>query len=223
MKDKPIEFNNVTKKYGNKKILDNVTFALDWQSCTWLAGSNGSGKSTVIKHILGLVKPTTGSVLVTGLDPYYCSSARRYIGFILDKDGVDPLLSTLDNLVFYTKLYIGRKLHGEDYNLVLKRVGLFEYKNALVKTLSAGMKKRLEIAKLLICKPRIIICDEPFSFLDKQGAEILVDVLKEYVAAGACAFVSTHEINCPNDVFDQKIEILHGCLVSRKMNKRCLR
>ncbi len=81
----------------------------------------------------------------------------------------------------------------------------------------------MEIAKLLICKPRIIICDEPFSFLDKQGAEILVDVLKEYVAAGACAFVSTHEINCPNDVFDQKIEILHGCLVSRKMNKRCLR
>ena len=120
MKDKPIEFNNVTKKYGNKKILDNVTFALDWQSCTWLAGSNGSGKSTVIKHILGLVKPTTGSVLVTGLDPYYCSSARRYIGFILDKDGVDPLLSTLDNLVFYTKLYCRLSLPmtgGEDFFL----------------------------------------------------------------------------------------------------------
>jgi ABC-type multidrug transport system ATPase subunit len=116
MNRKPIELNNVTKKYGKKLILDNVTFALDWKSCTWLAGSNGSGKSTIIKHILGLVKPTTGSVLLNGLDPYYCSSARRYIGFILDKDGVDPLLSTLDNLVFYTKLYIGRKLPDGDYD-----------------------------------------------------------------------------------------------------------
>lgn len=206
----PIVFENVSKYYGDVKALDSVSFIVREGEALALLGPNGSGKSTVVRLSLGLKKPSSGNIKIYGEDPYYSSKIRRKMGFILDKSGIDPLLTASENLSFYYQIYNKHKPDNREVLDALERVGLKEYKDTLTKTFSKGMLRRLEIAKILICDPKILVLDEPFSALDQEGKKLLVNVINEFKEKGASILVSSHEMRIVNDFCDSIALLYNG-------------
>jgi ABC-type multidrug transport system ATPase subunit len=209
----PIEFCNVNKSFTpDTVVLNNVSFNLEWKSCNWLKGDNGSGKTTIIRLMVGLLKPDSGYVKIMGLDPYYDISPRQFIGFIMNKEGTDPLLTARENLEFFYRVYKKTRLPHHESEFALERVGLGDYSDKKVRTFSTGMKKRLEIAKLMLCEPRIIICDEPFSGLDEQGVVLFKEFIKHSLKNDVCILISEHNERNVEGVCDKKLIINHGLI-----------
>lgn len=212
----PVEFCNVYKSFGaDAMVLNNVSFKLGWKSCNWLKGDNGSGKTTVIRLMVGLLKPDSGYIKIMGQNPYYDVHSRQFMGFIMNKEGTDPLLTARENLEFFFQVYKKTRLPNRKSEWALERAGLSDYSDNKVKTFSTGMKKRLEIAKLMICEPRIIICDEPFSGLDEQGIALFRDYIKQSLMNDICILISEHNEKNVDGICDNELTIDHGIIISK--------
>lgn len=192
MNEVAIEFQNVSKNLGGKLVLENVTFSVLRNDIFGYLGPNGAGKTTSIRLILGLLKPSQGSVLVCGYPPTN-KNARRMVGFVLDHDGLYLSLSAKENLELFDRIYNkapGRKKRIEEalLNMELENVA-----NQPVWTFSKGMKKRLSIARALLANPKILVLDEPTSGLDPQGQlkirELLLNLSKDMTV-----FLSSHNL-----------------------------
>jgi Cu-processing system ATP-binding protein len=158
-----------------------------------LVGHNGAGKTTLIKLMLGLARPTAGSVAVLGQDPAAGEAAvRRRLGYLPETVSFNPALTGRETLRFYVRLKGGRQ--GEE-NALLERIGLAHAADRRIGTYSKGMRQRLGLAQAMIGTPDVLLLDEPTTGLDPELRQQFYAIVREMQAAGATVLLSSHALN----------------------------
>lgn len=202
-----LEIKSLTKSFGEKEVLKNISFIADGGSALGLLGRNGAGKTTTIRIIMGVFFSDSGEVLVDGKP---IDRRKIRIGYMPEERGLYPKKQIAEQLVY---LGVLRGLTKNDAKKAcdkwLERMGMSEYKTKKLETLSKGNQQKIQLAATLMCEPEIIILDEPFSGLDPVNAMILKDVIKEMISGGAVVLFSSHQMNYIEEFCD-KIAILNG-------------
>lgn len=192
---KPVlSVNNLTKIYGSKKVVNNVTFSIFPGQIFGFVGPNGAGKSTTIRMVTGLTPISSGSVRICGYSiTNSFKNAISTIGAVVETPQLYPYLSGLDNLKLYADFY-GKKAHARIKQIV-KLVGMENRIKDKVSTYSLGMKQRLGIAQALLNKPNLLILDEPTNGLDPNGIVEIRNILRALANKEKMAIVvSSHNL-----------------------------
>ena len=183
-----IEFENVTLAYGNRVILDNISFNINEGQIFGMLGPNGVGKSTIFNLITGLISPKHGKIKINGVDvsqyPIYLRTKKFKVGFVPQYGGFFNDLTLHDNLKAISEIVIDDKnLRQEKINYLLSKFELENIKNIKAKFLSGGQKKKLVISLSLLSDPKVLLLDECFAALDvltiKMLQEIIVNLQQE--------------------------------------------
>ncbi|MGA8844821.1 MAG: ATP-binding cassette domain-containing protein [Nitrososphaeraceae archaeon] len=188
-----IDVKNLTKKYDNLLALDNINMEIAENEVFGLLGPNGAGKTTLIHILSTLLKPTAGKATVNGYDiSTEQQKVRSSIGVVFQAPSSDDTLTGYENLKVHSLLYgLPRSIREKRINEVLTLVGLVERKDNQVKKYSGGMRRRLEIARGLLHKPRVIFLDEPTLGLDPRSRESMWDYIKNLVSEENVTIVLT--------------------------------
>jgi phospholipid/cholesterol/gamma-HCH transport system ATP-binding protein len=228
MADHAIELEKVVKKFGSDRVLDDVDLAVPAGATTVLMGPSGAGKTVTIKHILGLMKPNKGKVRIEGrdlaeLDDEELNQLRRGMGVVLQGAlpftcGLFYSLSVFENVAF--PLRQRTRLTEEQIRAVtlnnLGLVGLRDRADAMPEQLSAGMTKRVALARALALEPRIMIVDDFDSGLDGVRLALLVDLLAETRKETGCTLlVTTHDMDAARKLADHAAVIHEGRIVAQ--------
>jgi ABC-2 type transport system ATP-binding protein len=192
-----IEASNLTKYFGKLLAVDQVSFEVKSRELFGLLGPNGAGKTTTIRMICGMLRPTSGTVVVAGFDvSQKPEEVKQRIGLVPDVSNLFGELSAKVNLEFMGKLYgLDKKTRRERIDQVLELFQLKERQNDLVKYYSKGMHRRLTIAAALIHQPEILIMDEPTSGLDAQTARLVREIIINLNKEGRTVLLTTHQID----------------------------
>tara|TARA_B100000212_G_scaffold308009_1_gene257519 strand:- start:401 stop:1177 length:777 start_codon:yes stop_codon:yes gene_type:complete len=183
-----IEFKNVSLAYGNRLILDNISFGINEGQIFGMLGPNGVGKSTIFNLITGLITPKYGKIFINGHDatnfPIYLRAKKFKVGYVPQYGGYFNDLSLNDNLKAISEIVIEDKnLRTERINYVISKFELDNLKEIKAKHLSGGQKRKLVLALALLSEPRVLLLDEPFAALDvltiKMLQEIIVSLQQE--------------------------------------------
>lgn len=189
-----IETENLTKKYGQKNVVDSVNMHIPEKAIYGFVGENGSGKTTIMRMLTGLANPTKGTYKVDGISNKNREiyKVREKISAIVEAPSLIPTFTAKENMI-YSSLYLGLNLTEEKMNSVLKLVHLEEVGNKKVKDFSLGMRQRLGIAMALLNDPTILLLDEPLNGLDPQGIVELRNLMIELnQKQGISILVSSH-------------------------------
>lgn len=189
-----VSLKNVHKVYNNIPVVNNLSFTLEQGEMFGLLGPNGAGKSTTIRMLTTLTKPSSGEIEVAGFDVVRESlQVKRCIGVVLQQTSVDLDLSIWENMEFHGRLHhIPNPQRQQLINQWLEYVELAERRNDLVKTLSGGMKRRLQIARALLHKPQILFLDEPTVGLDPQTRRRIWEIILDLNKQGMTMLLTTH-------------------------------
>jgi ABC-2 type transport system ATP-binding protein len=190
-----IRVENLTKKFGNITAVDNISFEVEEGTIFGFLGPNGAGKTTTINILCTLLSPTSGRAFINGHDCMKESAkVRKDIGIVFQDTTLDKDLTAYENLVFHAYLYSVKKSEiKERVGDALKFVGLYERKDDLVKKYSGGMKRRLEVARGLIHRPKVLFLDEPTLGLDPQSRTNLWEFITELPEKhNVTVFMTTH-------------------------------
>ena len=208
---------NVTKRYGNFTAVDGASLSLPSGTIHGFLGPNGAGKTTTMKMICGLIKPTSGQILVDGYDVQREPlEVKRRIGYIPDRPHVYDRLSALEYMYFIAGLYQMDKETAKTASLEqLELFGLSHVKDHLLESFSHGMKQRVVMASVLMHNPRLMIVDEPMVGLDPQGARLLKDVLRQKASEGMTIMLSTHTLEVADEVCDEVTVIQRGRIIAQ--------
>jgi ABC-2 type transport system ATP-binding protein len=195
-----IDVNELNKYYGKFQALKNVSFKVKKGQIFGYLGSNGSGKTTTIKILLGLLKLSSGDAKILGnntfSDNHESIKTREKIGAVMDFDGLIDEWSGIDNLIFWGGLYdINKKDSILSAEKLIKTVELEDWKNIKVSKYSKGMKKRLSIARSLISDPQLLILDEPTTGLDPESKYFMRKILKNLAKEEKTIFLSSHDLD----------------------------
>ena len=216
-----IKINQLSKKYGAKnnsqkaEAVKNLTLSIPKGELFCFLGPNGAGKTTTIKILTGLLRATSGSVLIDGKNPEKNhTSSKRIIGYIPDMPYLYERLTTTEFFEFTGELYnIDKKAVDKKLEDSFSLFGLIEHKNALVKDLSHGLRQRLIYASTFLHEPEILFIDEPLIGLDPYTIRLIKDLLKEKAKNGMTIFLTTHILALAEDIAHRIGIILRGELV----------
>lgn len=195
MTSKPIiQIANLTVKYDALVAVNDISLQVPEGAIFGLVGPNGAGKTTTLKVLAGLILPDSGTVTVDGFDLLKeRRRARMRIGYMADFFGVYDYLSVAEYLEFFGGMYgLEQPRLRERIDAILETVNLVQKHDALVKTLSRGMKQRLYCARALVHKPRLLILDEPASGMDPRGRAEFIATLKAVNKQGTTIIISSH-------------------------------
>jgi len=190
-----IEIEHLVKKYADLAAVNDISFTVDQGEIFGLLGPNGAGKTTAINILCTLAKPTSGKASINGFDvTHQRSQVRQCIGLVFQDPSLDDRLNALENLEFHSRVYnIPAPVRKERIEQVLRMVELWERRRGVVKTFSGGMKRRLEIARGLLHRPKVLFLDEPTLGLDPQTRRRLWDfILDLRREEGTTVFLTTH-------------------------------
>lgn len=188
-----IEMEDVAKNYGGRPVLDGVRLCVEKGKTVSLFGENGSGKTSLLKIAAALAKPDRGKVAVAGFETASRpEKVREKVGFVSHEDCLYESLSPFDNLRFFCKL----QRVGDSADRARELIKNFEIVPAFAPSgeLSAGMKKRISIARAVSHNPEVVLLDEPFSGLDRRGTAILSELLEHLKQKGKTVLMATHLI-----------------------------
>lgn len=211
-----IQVENLVKRFGDITAVNNISFEVKEGSIFGFLGPNGAGKTTTINILCTLLSPTSGRALIGGHD---CmkepSKVRKSIGIVFQDTTLDKDLTAYENLIFHSYLYDIPKIEIKDrVNEALKFVELYDRKDDMVKKFSGGMKRKLEVARGLIHRPRVLFLDEPTLGLDPQSRtnlwEVITELPKKYQVT---IFMTTHYME-EAEVCDRIAIIDHGSIIS---------
>ncbi len=191
MSEVVLELKNVSKSFGRRKVIDNISLDVKEGEIYGFLGPNGSGKTTTIKMILSLIDSDSGEIKVNGYDTRkQFEKAMECIGAIVENPDMYKYMSGIDNLKLHARI---RNIDEKRINEVLDMVELKGREKDKVGKYSLGMKQRLGLALTLLHKPKVLILDEPTNGLDPAGIKKLRDILKEIAhKEGVAVFVSSH-------------------------------
>jgi ABC-2 type transport system ATP-binding protein len=211
-----IEVKELYKTYDGVKAVNGISIEIGYGELFGFLGPNGAGKTTTINILCTLLKPTSGQAYVAGFDvDKESEKIREHIGLVFQETTLDNELTTFENLLFHAYLYgIGRAEATKRIDELLSMIGLENKKDQLVKHLSGGMKRRLELIRGLLHKPRVLFLDEPTIGLDPQTRANVWSFIKNMKEKeGTTIFVTTHYIEEASD-FDRIAIIDHGKIIA---------
>jgi ABC-2 type transport system ATP-binding protein len=205
-----IRIRNLVKKYGNLTAVDDLTLDINENEVFGLLGSNGAGKTTTIHMLATLLRPTSGTAIVNGYDIVgQPAKVRASIGIVFQAPTSDDILTGYENLHLHSMLYsVPRHTRRQRIDEVLELVGLTERKHDQVKTYSGGMRRRLEIARGLLHKPRVMFLDEPTLGLDPASREHMWKYIKRLVDEEKVTIILTTHYMEEADMLCDRIGII---------------
>lgn len=212
-----VSLENVTKYYGDRLAVDDITFDVGKGEILGFLGPNGAGKTTCMRIITGYMPPTKGNVKVAGIDMLENPvEAKRHIGYLPENPPVYTEMTVISYLKFVAKLKkIPSKKIGERIDFVLHKCGLEEVKGRIIGNLSRGYKQRVGIAQAIIHDPEIMVFDEPTVGLDPQQVVEIRNLIKE-ISREKTVILSTHILSEVTKICDRVIIISGGKLVFGK-------
>ena len=205
-----IRIRNLVKKYGSLTAVDGLTLDIHENEVFGLLGSNGAGKTTTIHMLATLLKPTSGTATVNGYDIVsQPAKVRASIGIVFQAPSSDDILTGYENLHLHSMLYsVPRHARRQRIEEVLELVGLTERKHDQVKTYSGGMRRRLEIARGLLHKPKVMFLDEPTLGLDPASRESMWKYVQRLVKEEKVTIILTTHYMEEADVLCDRIGII---------------
>ena len=203
-----LRLEGLSKSYGRKPILENISLAVCPGEVYALAGPNGSGKTTLIRLVTGLAFPTAGQALLLGEDVHQNPQARRQLGAVVEAPAAFyPYLTGRENLRLRAYL-AGIKEEGR-LNEVLAQLKLLAVADQKVGSYSLGQRQRLGLAAAILHRPKVLVLDEPTSGLDPEGVELVHSLLQEMAREGVAVLLSTHHLEEVSR-YAHKVGILGG-------------
>jgi ABC-2 type transport system ATP-binding protein len=192
--EKIIEVKNLVKRFGHFTANDNLTFDVLKGEIFGFLGANGAGKTTAMKILCGLSKPTSGEVTIAGYDVYkQTEEIKKNIGYMSQRFSLYEDLTTFENIRFFAGIYgLSKQQIKERSEVLLEKLGLVEVKNSLLKSLPLGWKQKLAFSVALIHNPKIIFLDEPTSGVDPITRRQFWEMIYEAAAGGITVFITTH-------------------------------
>ena len=191
MPEPVLRIDGLTKTFGRKTVVDNVSFDVRRGEMFGFLGPNGSGKTTTIRMCLGIIRPNSGSIRILGSQPE--REVLKSVGYLPEERGLTKKVRVIEILRFLGRLKGMSAAAAEKRALeLLERVNLHEHRDKQVESLSRGMTQFVQFVGAIIHDPDFIILDEPFAGLDPLNVELMKDLLRERQRAGASVMFSTH-------------------------------
>ena len=188
-----LQLKNIDKSFGDKEVLKGVSFVAEGGKAFGLLGRNGAGKTTSIRILMNVFPANSGEVLIDGKPIDY---NKIGIGYLPEERGLYPKKLIIDQLVYFAELKgMSAKDAVKAVDYWLGRLGMSEYRNKRIDTLSKGNQQKIQLITALAHDPDIVILDEPFSGLDPVNAMLLKDVVKEQIAKGKIVLFSSHQMS----------------------------
>jgi ABC-2 type transport system ATP-binding protein len=204
-----VEVSRVSKTYGDRKVVNDVSFDVDEGEIFGLIGPNGAGKTTTIRIIMDLIKPDSGEVKVLGQRS--SEAAKDSIGYLPEERGLYLNLTVVESLVYLATLKgMESRLAAQRADELLRRVDLLPHRQKKVKELSRGMAQFLQFLVTIIHEPRVVILDEPFANLDPVNTDHIKDMVLELRNQGRAIILSTHRMNDIEELCDRIVMIDEG-------------
>ena len=207
-----VKVSDLTKSYGEVLAVDRISFQVADREFFGFLGPNGAGKTTTIRMMTGVIKPDSGTATIKGYDilkdPLH---AKQIMGILPEMANAYIDLTAWQNLMFLGELYGVPSMHRSERAVVLlKKFGLYDRRDQLVKAFSKGMKQRLLICMALLNDPEILFLDEPTGGLDVQSARLIREMLQELNQNGTTIFLTTHNMDEANQLCDRVAIINSG-------------
>ena len=206
-----IEAVNLTKRYGHKTAVDNISFTVEPGTVTGFLGPNGAGKSTTMRMIMGLDKPTSGKVTINGRPYRQLSAPLCEVGALLDAKGLHGSRNARNHL---RQLAASNGIPTKRVEEVLEITGLTSVAKKRVKGFSLGMGQRLGIAAALLGDPGVLLFDEPVNGLDPEGVKWVRETCRRLAGEGRTVFISSHLMSEMAQTADQLLVIGRGRILS---------
>lgn len=201
----------ITKSYGGRRVLDDVSFRVAPGRLTGFVGGNGAGKTTTMRIMLGVLARDDGSVTLDGAE--VTAADRRRFGYMPEERGLYPKMKVLEHIVYLARLHgFTRADASSRARALLEQLGLAERLTDNVQTLSLGNQQRAQIAAALVHDPEVLILDEPFSGLDPLAVDVVAGVLQARAAAGAAVLFSSHQLDVVERLCDDLVIIAGGTI-----------
>jgi ABC-2 type transport system ATP-binding protein len=217
-----LELKNVEKSFGEKEVLKGISFTAESGKAFGLLGRNGAGKTTTIRILMNVFSANAGEILIDGKPIDY---RDIQLGYLPEERGLYPKKPILDQLVYFAELKgMSSKNAIKAVDYWLERLGMSEYRNKRLDTLSKGNQQKIQLVTALAHDPHIVILDEPFSGLDPVNAMLLKDVVKEQIKKDKIVLFSSHQMSYIEEFCDSIAiindgkSVLHGDLREIKRN-----
>ena len=201
-----IRLENVSKHFGNKIVIDHISYRFETGKIYCIVGTNGCGKSVLFKLISGLMKASSGKVVVNNVVVGKNGAMPADLGLLIEHPGFLPNLTGFENLEQLAA--IQNKITKIEIAEVLKEVSLYQDKDVKVKNYSLGMLQRLGIAQALMEKPKILLLDEPFNSMDYEGVQELREIIHSYVRRNGVTMLITSHNKEDIDVLSDEVLVL---------------
>ncbi len=211
-----IEFQDVTRTYGDRVAVSQLSLTVPPGELFCFLGPNGAGKTTSIKMLVGLLRPTSGAIRVCGHDlTKQHREAAQTIGYVPDEPYLYDKLTGREFLQFVAGMYgMSRAEERDGIARTISVLDLVGFIDDLTETYSHGMKQRLVFAAALLHRPRVLVIDEPMVGLDPRTARIVKNLIRAQANEGATVFVSTHSLPMVEEIADRIGILDEGCLRS---------
>ncbi|WP_150845712.1 MULTISPECIES: ATP-binding cassette domain-containing protein [unclassified Clostridium] len=188
-----LKVNNLAKSYGDKLVVDNLSFSIEEPGVFGLLGTNGAGKTTTIRMMLGMLKKDNGRV-TWNEKPF--NSKEVTTGYLAEERGIYSKFTVLDQLIYFGELKgMTRKEALKSIEYWLERLEATEYRNKRAEQLSKGNQQKIQFIAALISNPEVLILDEPLSGLDPVNTDLFKDIIKEEIARGKYIIMSSHQMS----------------------------
>ena len=225
-----VEFKNVSLTLGNRQILDSISFRIAPGEIVLLGGDSGVGKSTILKLILGLIRPTAGNIRVLGHDIGSLKNealmrVRQQCGIVFQEGALFDSLTVEENVSFFLReaLHVPTAELQRRVSETLDYLGLKDYFHYYPAQLSGGMKKRVAIARAIVTRPKLLLYDEPTAGLDARSAIRVVELIRDLQKRfNVTSLIVTHELHYFVRVIDKIFHLENGRIEFEKYNAAAL-
>ena len=207
-----IRLDGVDRRFGQRWVLRGIDFTVEAGEVLVLTGRNGSGKTTLLRIIGTLLRPTRGTATVLGHDTVREGAPiREHVGLLGHNSGLYDDLTAAENLTFSLRM-AGRSPDRRSIGAALERVGLTDVADERARGFSAGMRRRLGLARLLLRPPHVLLLDEPYAAFDADGVEVVNAFAREVAAEGGVVLLTTHDLTRAVDVMSRRVHVADGLL-----------
>lgn len=206
-----LQVQDLHKSFDGREVLHGISFSIASGKALGLLGRNGAGKSTTIRILMDVFKADCGAMSMDGK----VFHAKDYnIGYLPEERGLYPKKKISEQLLYLATLRgLSRTAAKTNFKKWMKRLGITEYENRVLDTLSKGNQQKVQLAQTLMCDPDIVILDEPFSGLDPVNSQILKEVVQEQIQLGKLVIFSSHQMNYVEEFCEDIVILHHGDVV----------